>query len=89
MFNIFCANRKLHFVLFIPSTEQKPGMIPLHVGSQVYVSKKELIKIFDPKPAIYTCKLAEVIFGQKLKQHRLVGDALEHLDPKKLKALIS
>ena len=65
-------------------------MIPLHAGSQVYVSKKELIKIFDPKPSIYTCKLAVLLFGPKLNQKRTdAGDALAHLDPKKLKSLIS
>ncbi|XP_031625131.1 modifier of mdg4-like isoform X6 [Contarinia nasturtii] len=68
----------------------KPGMIPLHVGSKVYVSKKELIKIFDPKPAIYTCKLAVLIFGpiihQKFNQS---GDPLKHLNPAKLKSLIT
>lgn len=64
-------------------------MIPLHVGSQVFVAKKQLIKIFDKKPSIYTCKLAVLIFGQKLNQKRSDGDPLGHLDPKKLKSLIS
>lgn len=75
---------------FLNCTIVKPGMIPLHVGSQVYVSKKELIKIFDPKPSIYTCKLAVLIFGQTINQKiNEKGDPLQNLDPKKLKSLIS
>lgn len=66
-------------------------MIPLHAGSSVYVSKNELIKTFDPKPAIYTCKLAMVIFGGNLHKNKpnLNENPLKHLDQKKLKSLIS
>lgn len=64
-------------------------MIPLHAGSSVYVSKKELIKIFDPKPAVYTCKLGMLLFGQQLTEKRNDDDLLGHLNPKKLKSLIS
>lgn len=65
-------------------------MIPLHVGSLVFVSKKELVRIFDPKPAIYTCKLAVLIFGPTIHQKfNENGDPLQHLEPKKLQSLIS
>lgn len=67
----------------------KPGMIALHAGSPVYVSKEELVKIFDPKPSVYTCKLGMLLFGQELTRKRGGGDALAHLNAKKLKSLIS
>lgn len=65
-------------------------MIPLHAGSQVFVSKNELIKNFDPKPSVYTCKLALLLFGKNLVQKRdQVDDPIQHLDTKRLKSLIS
>ncbi|XP_055304404.1 modifier of mdg4-like isoform X8 [Sitodiplosis mosellana] len=70
--------------------EHKPGTIPLHAGSKVYVAKNELVKIFDPKPSVYTCKLATLIFGPGMHQRRpnQRGDPLQHLEPKKLKSII-
>lgn len=66
-------------------------MMPLHTGSQVFVSKTDLIKAFDPKPQIYTYKLAMLIFGQKISEKRPAqkGDLLQHLDQRKLNSLIS
>lgn len=73
------------------STEKPADMIPLHAGSRVYVSKQELVKIFDPKPALYTFELAKLIFGKDFHHRRPTqnGDPIQHLDAKKLKSLIS
>lgn len=64
-------------------------MIPLHARSQVFVSKKELIKIFDLKPSVYTCKLAMLLFGKTLYEKHDHDDCIHHLDAKRLKSLIS
>lgn len=66
-------------------------LIPLHSGSSVYVSKKDLINIFTNKPHVYTSRLADLLFGQEAlvacKEKYSVN--LSHLDPVKLKSLIS
>lgn len=66
-------------------------MIPLHSGSSICVAKDALIKAFDNKPSVYTCQLAKLIFGNNLypKQAIQFGQELKHLDPKKMKALMS
>lgn len=39
-------------------------MIPLHAGSDVYVPKSDLIRIYTTNPAVYTGRLAELVFGR-------------------------
>lgn len=38
----------------------------LHVGSRVHVKKGDIVKIFTDKPALYSVRLAELIFGEKV-----------------------
>lgn len=55
----------------------------------MFVSREDLVRIFDNKPAIYTWKLATLIFGKNLYPKKGEANNLEHLDQYKLKALIS
>lgn len=40
-------------------------MMALHIGSRVYVQKQDILKIYCEKPALYSIRLAELIFGVK------------------------
>lgn len=51
-----------------------PNMMALHSGSRVYVRKADIVKIFCPKPALYTVRLTELIFGKKILQHSCMPD---------------
>ena len=52
-----------------------PHLIPLHHGSSVYVDKHDILKIFTNKPALYTVRLLEMVFGTDvLKMSCLPGD---------------
>lgn len=66
-------------------------MIPLHAGSNVFVSKNDLVRICDPKPSVYTAKLATLLFGHDLLLMDTVDttDELAHLNPTKMASLIS
>lgn len=72
-------------------TVQSREMIPLHPGSRVCVSKTELVKIFNQKPAIYTIELAKLLFKKELHQKKptLNADPIAHLDAERLNSLIS
>lgn len=55
--------------LTIPSikSEQRidTNMMALHTGSRVYVQKEDIMKIYCVKPALYSIRLAELVFGFK------------------------
>lgn len=40
-------------------------MMALHTGSRVYVQKEDILKIYCEKPALYSIRLAELVFGVK------------------------
>ena len=40
-------------------------MMALHTGSRVYVQKEDILKIYCVKPALYSIRLAELVFGVK------------------------
>jgi hypothetical protein len=42
-----------------------PSMMALHSGSKVFVKKADILKIFCDKPALYSGRLASLIFGDK------------------------
>lgn len=75
-----------------PSTP-KPAdeMIPLHAGSNVYISKSDLVRIFTPNPSLYTSRLADLIFSQELREAstKQGKDRLSLLDQTRLSSLIS
>ncbi|KAG5672372.1 hypothetical protein PVAND_002504 [Polypedilum vanderplanki] len=47
------------------NVKNDPSMMPLHNGSKVYVKKSDILKIFCDKPALYSGRLATLIFGEK------------------------
>ncbi|XP_037910027.1 modifier of mdg4 isoform X8 [Hermetia illucens] len=75
-----------------PSTP-KPAdeMIPLHAGSNVYISKSDLVRIFTPNPSLYTSRLADLIFSQELREAstKQGKDRLSLLDQTRLSSLIN
>lgn len=40
------------------------SVMALHNGSNVYVRKDEILKIFCDKPALYSARLAALVFGE-------------------------
>lgn len=73
---------------FVSEQVDADDMIPLHAGSVVYVSKTDLVRICDPKPSVYTTRLATLLFGHDLLRAG-ASDNLEHLNHTKMKSLIS
>lgn len=51
-----------------------PTLMALHNGSKVYVRKEEILKIFCDKPALYSIRLATLIFGEKTLRYSCMPD---------------
>lgn len=51
-----------------------PNLIPLHIGSRVYVNKHDILKIFTNKPALYTIRLLEMVFGTEVLKRSCLSD---------------
>ncbi|XP_062556374.1 modifier of mdg4-like isoform X8 [Armigeres subalbatus] len=75
------------------ATEAAPSIVPLHNGSNTYISTKDLVNIYTPKAALYTARLIDVIFGRDNLIHACLnrtehsGD-LVPLDKDKLASVI-
>lgn len=41
------------------------NMMALHNGSQVFVRKDDILKIFTDRPALYSVRLASLVFGEE------------------------
>lgn len=70
-----------------------PSKVPLHSGSDIFISTKDLINIYTPKPALYTARLADVIFGRDILMNSCVTRTqntadLVPLDVHKLRSVI-
>ncbi|EAT43952.1 AAEL004637-PA [Aedes aegypti] len=65
--------------------EAIPLTVPLYSGSSVYISLKDLIRIYSPKPALYTARLLDTVFGREVL---ISVDDAELLDPPKLQSVI-
>lgn len=73
-------------------TTSDPDLIPLHKGCPIKVSKKKLLEIYTEHPALYTIRLATIVFGKetlsavsKESEHH----AIDLLDKNILNSLIS
>lgn len=71
-----------------------PNLMALYNGSRVFVRRADIVKIFCPKPALYTVRLTELIFGKKVLQHSCMPDersegGLTPLDDEFLNSIIS
>ena len=51
-----------------------PSLINLHSGSKVYIRKTDILKIFCDKPALYSVRLASLIFGEKTMSYSSMPD---------------
>lgn len=71
--------------------KQAVDRVPLHSGSDVYISTKDLIRIYTPKPALYTSRLVELIFGREVLLNACVTRTSNtgHLKPLEEKTLRS
>ena len=69
--------------------------VPLHAGSSVYIATKDLLSIYTSKPAVYTGRLIQLMFGLDtlkiscLDSKERVNTDLVPLDPTTLEAVIS
>uniref|UniRef100_A0A182S6H5 BEN domain-containing protein n=1 Tax=Anopheles maculatus TaxID=74869 RepID=A0A182S6H5_9DIPT len=54
--------------------------VPLHAGSSVYIATKDLLSIYTSKPAIYTGRLIELMFGVETLKLSCLNDS-EKTDP--------
>ncbi|XP_037945144.1 modifier of mdg4 isoform X14 [Teleopsis dalmanni] len=76
----------------VRETKNKPGTIPLHTGSRVFVSKANLGKIFIDDACIYTSRLSELVFGLKVLEaaaRRSPEKQVSFLDEHALKSVIT
>ena len=51
-----------------------PSLMALHNGSRVYVRKADILKIYCDKPALYSVRLAMLIFGEKTLRYACMPD---------------
>ena len=61
-----------------------PNLMALHIGSRVYVRKEDIVKIFCDKPALYSVRLAEMIFGKNVLMESCMPDEralIAHMTP--------
>ncbi|XP_053667387.1 uncharacterized protein LOC128717110 [Anopheles marshallii] len=69
--------------------------VPLHAGSSVYIATKDLLSIYTSKPAVYTGRLIELMYGVDTLKHSCVDrneqadTDLTPLDPTILDAVIT
>ncbi|XP_035777033.1 modifier of mdg4-like isoform X15 [Anopheles albimanus] len=76
---------------------KNPSKVPLHKGSSVFISTKALLSIYTSKPALYTSRLIELMYGLETlqmagtKQQSVgeLGDPLDTLNSTILEAIIT
>jgi hypothetical protein len=73
--------------------KQNPNMMALHNGSRVFVRKDDILKIFCDKPALYSVRLAELVFGAATLRGSCMpeenSDKFTPLDDEVLESIIS
>ena len=53
-------------------------LIPLHNGSRVYINKNDILGIFSNKPALYTVRLIELVYGLNVLKRATLPDEREN-----------
>lgn len=68
-------------------------MMALHIGSRVFVRKDDILRIFCDKPALYSVRLAGLVFGEETLMNSCMPDdrnsKLQPLDEEILESIIS
>lgn len=93
------ASKKRRVVIAVPAEKSAPmimqdnaEMMALYNGSRVFVKKDDILKIFCDKPALYSVRLAELVFGDEVLQKSCLPDEtnskLTPLDEEILNAII-
>lgn len=72
-----------------PSIARSGVQIPLHSGSKVLVYKEDLIRIYSTIPALYTARLAELVFGRLVLESMQNAKNIDSLEPEKMFSLTS
>lgn len=62
-----------------PDPPSDPKMMALHNGSRVFVRRDDILKIFCDKPALYSVRLAVLVFGEETLKYSCMPD---ESDPK-------
>lgn len=73
-------------------TISDPDLIPLHKGCPIKVSKTKLLEIYTEHPALYTIRLAGMVFGKETLSavsKESEDHAIDLLDQNILNSLIS
>lgn len=69
------------------------NLMALHNGSRVFVRKDDILKIFCDKPALYSVRLAAMVFGEDTLQRSCMPDETDGkfvpLDEEILESIIS
>lgn len=58
-------------IVYPPPSDKKrkkrstSDLIPLHAGSHIKISKTKLLEIYTEHPALYTIRLATIVFGKE------------------------
>lgn len=78
----------------VPSGHKNnPDMVALHNSSKVFVRKDDILKIFCDKPALYSVRLAELVYGvSTLRKSCMPGEFAHNrvpLDSDTLDSIIS
>lgn len=73
--------------------KQNANLMALHNGSRVFVRKDDILKIFCDKPALYSVRLAGMVFGEDTLQRSCMPDETDPkyvpLDEEVLESIIS
>lgn len=72
--------------------QRDSDLIPLHKGCRIKVSKTELLEIYTEHPALYTIRLAGIVFGKETLSavsKESESNAIDLLDQNVLNSLIS
>lgn len=74
-------------------SREKSDMMALHNGSRVFVRRDDILKIFCDKPALYSIRLAGLVFGEStLRKSCMPGETVPDrvpLDAEILDSIIS
>uniref|UniRef100_A0A336LHW6 CSON002390 protein n=2 Tax=Culicoides sonorensis TaxID=179676 RepID=A0A336LHW6_CULSO len=71
--------------------QSESDLIALHKGCNIKVSKTKLLEIYTPHPALYTIRLAQIVFGKETLSavsKESVGRAIDLLDQDILNSLV-
>lgn len=89
------GTRKQPMPMAFKKARKEGEMIALHPGSNVFVSKDDLVNIYTDKHSLYTARLTGLVFGEKvlekskMPEEKLTGSfPLETLSSETINSII-